>query len=65
MKIQIKKDEESGEYYFDLEDIKDIIDISLIETYNLEKREDESFAITFYDKDQNKIMPKVTNDLPK
>lgn len=65
MKVQIKKDEESGEYYFDLEELKDIIDISLIETYNLEKKEDESFAITFYDKDQNQIIPKVTNDLSK
>lgn len=65
MKVQIKKDEESGEYYFDVNDIKDIVDISIIDKYDMEKREDGSFSLTFYDINGNVIIPKATNELSK
>jgi hypothetical protein len=58
MKVTIQKNEESGEYYFDINELKDILDISKIDTYNIESLETGAFAITFYDVDKNQIMPK-------
>jgi hypothetical protein len=57
--VEVKKDEESGEYYFDFEDLKSLFeDPSLIEEYSMEWRDDGSVVLEFFDKDGNKIFPK-------
>lgn len=60
--VQIKKDKESGEHYFDFEDFKDLFDISKIDTYDMRVKSDGSFSITFYDINGNVIIPKATNE---
>lgn len=57
--IEIKKDEESGEYYFDFNDLKDLFeDSSIVDQYSLEWKDDGSVVMEFFDKDGNKILPK-------
>ena len=57
--VEIKKDDDSGEYYFDFEDIKCLFeDPSLIDQYSMEQREDGSVILEFFDKNNNKIYPK-------
>jgi hypothetical protein len=53
MKITIKQ--QDGQSYLDLDDFKNIIDISQVEYYTLEDLGNGSFAVTFYDKDKNMI----------
>jgi len=56
--VLIKKDEESGEYYFDVTDLADLFeDVSLVDSYSLETKEDGSMVLEFFDKDGNKIHP--------
>lgn len=56
--IVVKKDEESGEYYFDFEDIKDMFtNPDLIDSYSIETRDDGGIILEFFDKDENKIVP--------
>jgi hypothetical protein len=54
--IQLKKDEDTGETYLDLEDLKDLFDISKVEYYDLEE-ENGSLILRVYDKDKNLIKP--------
>lgn len=55
--IQVKKDEESGEYYLDFDDLKDLFeDSSIVDQYSLEWKDDGSVIMEFFDKDGNKII---------
>lgn len=59
MKLTIKKDEGSGEHYIDFNEIAHLFDdISKIDSYEIEESEDGSVALSFFDKDMNRIMPK-------
>lgn len=60
MNLKIKKDEETGEHYLDINDLSDLFDdISSIEYYTIEERDDNSIAISFFDENNNKVYPKV------
>lgn len=60
MKVQIKKDLESEDYYLDVNDLSELFDdISIVEYYTIEEREDNSLVLSFFDKDNNKVYPKV------
>lgn len=56
--VQVKKDEETQDFYLEMDDFADIIDISKVEYYEVTLVE-EGFTIQFYDKDENLIEPKV------
>ncbi len=57
--VIVKKDESTGEYYFDVNDLKDLFDdASIIDQYSMEWRDDGSVIIEFFDKDNNKVIPK-------
>lgn len=57
--VVVKKDEETGEYYFDITELSDLFDdVSVIDTYSIEMRDDNSIVVEFFDKDNNKIVPK-------
>ena len=46
----IKKDEDTGEYYFDVNDLRDLFeDASIIDQYSMETRDDGSIIIEFFD----------------
>ena len=56
--IQVKKDEESGEYYLDFNDLVELFDDpNLVDSYSIETRDDNSIVLEFFDKDNNKIYP--------
>lgn len=56
--ISVKKDEESGEYYFDFEDLKDMFtNPDLVDSYSIETRDDGSIVLEFFDKDENRVVP--------
>lgn len=57
MKIEVKKDEESGEHYFDVQDFAEYYDISKIDSYKYEILENDDLALTFYDRDGNILKP--------
>lgn len=55
----LKKDEKTGEYYFDLQDFKDILDIDKVDTYETVINKDTNeVTITFFDKDGKRLLPK-------
>lgn len=57
--VLVKKDEETGEYYFDVTDLSDLFeDVSIVDSYSLETKDDGSIILEFFDKDNNKITPK-------
>lgn len=57
--VLIKKDEETGEYYFDVTDLSDLFDdVSIVDSYSLETKDDGTMILEFFDKDNNKIIPK-------
>lgn len=57
--VVVKKDEETGEYYFDITELSDLFDdVSVIDTYSIEMKDDNSIVVEFFDKDNNKIVPK-------
>jgi hypothetical protein len=61
IKATVKKDEESGDYYFDILDLAHLFeDVSLVDTYSMEERDDGALFIEFFDKDGNKILLKKT-----
>jgi hypothetical protein len=67
MKVTVKHDKKTDEYYFDIHDFKDIIDISKVVSYKMDK-EDGGFTIKFYDKNDKLIKPKqkkVLKEEPK
>jgi hypothetical protein len=56
--IPVKKDENTGEYYFDVTDVSDLFeDASIVDTYSLETRDDGTIILEFFDKDGNKVVP--------
>jgi hypothetical protein len=58
-RIEIKKDEDSGEHYIDVYDLADLFeDVDLVESYKLEWKDDGSFSMEFFDKDDNRVFPK-------
>jgi hypothetical protein len=61
MKVTIKKHED--DHYIDIEEFKDIIDISKVKYYELESLDSGAFAIIFYDEDKNVIKPIVDETL--
>lgn len=57
--VIIKKDEKTGEYYFDVTDLSDLFeDVSIVDSYSLETKDDGTMVLEFFDKDNNKITPK-------
>lgn len=59
--VVVKKDEETGEYYFDVTELSDLFDdISIIDTYSIEMRDDKSIVVEFFDKDGKKVIPSKT-----
>ena len=59
MNITIKKDEESGEHYIDLNDLAELFDdISVVEYYTIDEKEDGSLSLEFFDKDNKKVEPR-------
>ena len=59
MNITIKKDEATGEYYIDLNDLAELFDdISVVEYYTIDEKDDGSLALEFFDKDDKKVEPK-------
>lgn len=58
-RVEIKKDEDSGEYYIDVYDLADLFeDVDLVESYKFEWEDDGSISMEFFDKDDNRIFPK-------
>ena len=56
--IEVKKDEESGEYYLDFNDLMELFDEpELVDSYSIETRDDDSMVLEFFDKNNNKIFP--------
>jgi hypothetical protein len=56
MNLAIKKDEESGEFYIDFDEIKHMFeDPSLVYYYSIEPSDGRSFAISFFDSNNNPI----------
>lgn len=55
MQTTVKYDEKSKEYYLDLEDFKDIVDISKVVYYKIKFKKDKSLILSFYDKNKKKI----------
>ena len=58
--IKVFKDIKTKEQYFKLEDFQDIVDISLVDKYRIEKS-DGQIILVFYDKDGIVILPKEFN----
>lgn len=57
--ITLKKDEETGELYIDMNDLVDCFDdISIIDGYEIEELEDNTIAIRFYDVRGNVVNPR-------
>lgn len=52
-RISVKQDENHNQY-FDLSDFEDIVDISKVFAYNLEKI-NEQLVLTFFDKDGTQL----------
>lgn len=60
MNITVKKDENTGEYYIDVNDLVDLFeDVSQIEYYTMDEKEDGSLLLEFFDKQNNNIKPKL------
>lgn len=58
MSVKVKKDEETGEFYIDIQDLKELFeDISIIDSYVFEELEGGEFSLQFYDKDENIVYP--------
>jgi hypothetical protein len=56
--ISIKKDEETGEFYLDFEELKDMFENpDSVDSYSIETREDDSIVLEFFDKDGNRVVP--------
>lgn len=63
MNVSIKKDPDSGEFYIDLYELQDYFDdISVIEYYKLEQFENGNIALSFFDKNDETVKPKVKYD---
>lgn len=57
MMIKVKKDPKSKEFYLDINDFKNIIDISRVKYYQLKETEKNHLVIEFFDNEKNKIIP--------
>jgi hypothetical protein len=58
--VQLKKDEETGESYFDLDDIAHFFeDPKSISYYELKELENNQISIIFYDEQKNVIPLKI------
>lgn len=57
MMIKVKKDPKSKEFYLDINDFKNIIDISRVKYYQLKEIEKNHLVIEFFDNEKNKIIP--------
>lgn len=56
--ITVRRDEETGEFYFDFEDLEDMFtNPELVDSYSIELREDNTMVLEFFDKDDNRITP--------
>lgn len=49
---------ENGDGFIDLEEFKDIVDISKVDSYKLKEVGDKSLSIDFFDKEGNKLKTK-------
>lgn len=56
--VVIQKDQDTGEHFFDLADFADIIDVNKVDSYQFSKNESGGLILEFFDKDNNKIIPK-------
>ena len=58
MNLKIKKDEDSGDCYIDVEDLRDLFeDVSVIEYYEMTENEDGYLVLQFFDKNANVVVP--------
>jgi hypothetical protein len=57
--INIKKDEDSDECYFDISDFGEYYDVDKIKSYQFDRLENGDIAITFYDKNGEILKSKV------
>jgi hypothetical protein len=53
--VKIRKYKKTGEYYFRLKDLKDIVDVKKVKQYKLEILDNGGFAVIFYDEEGNQI----------
>lgn len=53
--IKVQHDKSSGDYWVDLNEFKDIINVSNVVYYGLDDNGDGSISIKFYDKDRDLI----------
>ena len=61
--LNLKKDETTGESYFDLSDISDFFeDVSQVDSYEINSLEEGQLSIIFYDKEGNQISLKDSGD---
>jgi len=54
-KTKINKDEASGEFYFDINDFSDIVDISKVVYCEYEETSNGGIALRFLDKDKKQL----------
>ena len=62
MKIKIRSDKKTGANYLKLSDFKDIVNTRKVDRVELCTGKD-SFAITFYDKDGDILIPKMKGEI--
>lgn len=55
--IKVKKDESSEDYFFDLGDFSDFVDINQVKSYSL-KEENGGLVLYFFDQNDNLIVLK-------
>lgn len=56
--IKIQQDPKSKDGFIDIQEFKDLFDISKIDSYKLTSVENKNLILEFFDKDGNKILPK-------
>lgn len=52
--ISVKKDKKTNDFYLDLNDFKDFLDVSKIKYYEMKSLK-EGFSIKFFDKNKKQI----------
>ncbi len=58
MNLKIRKNEDTGESYIDVEDLRELFeDVSVIEYYEMTENEDGYLILQFFDKNANVVVP--------
>lgn len=59
MSVNVKKDETTGEYYIDINDLSEYFDdISKLSYYTIAELENGVLQIEFFEEDDKKVIPK-------